>query len=356
MPLTVRENIPLAPLTTLRLGGPARYFTTCCTTDDVAEAIEIASTMARPLFVLGGGSNVVLADRGFDGLVLVPALRGIVEELDGDHVVVSAAAGEVWDDLVRFAVDRGYGGIECLSGIPGSVGATPIQNVGAYGQEVSETIVAVEAIDRQTRLRVELGRSECRFGYRRSRFKEEDRDRYVVTGVKFRLARDARPVIRYPEVREVIDRVGGNSGLQDGGPGLAAVRNAVLAIRRGKSMVVDPADPHSMSVGSFFMNPVLSDEEFDRVCSTIRQTGYAGHVPSFPAGGGKKVPAAWLVEHAGFRRGFRRGNTGISAHHALALVNYGGTAAELLGLARDVQAAVLHFSGVALVPEPVILE
>jgi len=356
MPLTVQENIRLAPYTTLRLGGPARYLASCSTVDDVAAAIEFAATAARPLFVLGGGSNVVVADRGFDGLVLLPCLKGIAVEEDGDHVVVTAAAGEVWDDLVRFAVDRGYGGIECLSGIPGSVGATPIQNVGAYGQEVSETIVAVEAVDRRTRRRVEFSHDECRFGYRRSRFKEEDRDRYVITGVRFRFPQNARPSIRYPEVKEAIARSVAFSRLPDGTPALSAVRDAVLSIRRAKSMVVDPADPHSRSAGSFFVNPVLPEAEFDRMCAAVRLNGFPSEVPSFPSDGGRKIPAAWLVEHAGFSRGFRRGNVGISAHHALALVNYGGTTSELLALARDVQAAVRRYSGVSLVLEPVLLE
>jgi len=354
MPLKIHEHVPLSSRTTLGLGGPARFLFTCDSIDAIGEALTLATREALPLFVLGGGSNVVVADKGFSGAVLQPAIRGISVEEVRDEVLVTAGAGEAWDDLVRFAVDAGYGGIECLSGIPGSVGATPIQNVGAYGQEVKETVHSVEVIERATRERRVIAGAECEFGYRSSRFKAADAGRYIVTAVRFRLRPGDLPVIRYPELQRAIAERHDRSALQGGRAALAAVRAAVLSIRRSKSMVVDPSDPESRSAGSFFMNPVLDQAAFMAFRDVCRRRGE--EPPAFPADGGTKVPAAWLVERAGFARGFRRGGVGISAHHALALVNYSGTASELLALAGEVREAVLSAFGVSLAMEPIILE
>src|SRR5256885_13213932 len=254
----LRENERLAPYTTLGLGGPARYFVECTSEAEVRAALAHATEHGLPVFVLGGGSNVVFADAGFPGLVLRVAIgrdQGIAFR-DGE---ISAGAGAEWDTLVRGAAERGWTGVECLSGIPGSVGGTPIQNVGAYGQEVAGTLVRVNCLDRTTLERRTFSAAECEFGYRDSRFKGRERGRYVVLDVTLRLERDRPPRIRYPELRDAIARVG---SFDDAAPADAVrlVRQTVLALRRAKSVVLDPADPNARSAGSFFTNPGLSPE------------------------------------------------------------------------------------------------
>lgn len=345
-----RAGVPLAPRTTLGLGGPARWLVECDGEAAVRAALAEARARALPVFVLGGGSNVVVRDAGFPGLVVVIAIGGAEFRADG---TAEAGAGVVWDEFVRQAVERGLQGIECLSGIPGTVGGTPIQNVGAYGQEVSETIERVVAVDRTTLERVELAGSECGFGYRTSRFKGADRDRFVVTAVRFRLRPGAAPVLRY---RELADAVSADPAWAAArGAQLTAVRNAVLGLRRGKAMVVDPADPDTRSVGSFFTNPVLTRAAFERLEALSRAAGGRDPVPAFPVDGGVKVPAAWLIERAGYRKGFRAGGVGISSRHALALVNAGGTSAELLALADEIERTVARRFDVRLEREPVIV-
>jgi len=343
--VNLRENVHLAPYTTLQLGGPARYFVECTSESEVRAALAHARERGLPVFVLGGGSNVVFGDAGFPGVVLRVAIgcdQGIAFR-DGE---ISAGAGAEWDTLVRGAVERGWTGIECLSGIPGSVGGTPIQNVGAYGQEVAETLVRVNCLDRTTLERRTFSAAECEFGYRDSRFKRRDRGRYVVLDVTLRLERNASPRIRYPELRDAIARVG---SFDDAAPADAVrlVRQTVLALRRAKSMVLDPADRNARSAGSFFMNPVLSPEAFAKL-----EQRWEGAIPSFPAGDAVKVPAAWLVERAGFPKGYRLGGAGVSERHALALVNLGGTSAELLALADAIRAGVEERFGIRLECEP----
>jgi UDP-N-acetylmuramate dehydrogenase len=296
--------------------------------------------------VLGGGSNIVVADAGFAGLVIEMAMRGIEIASQGTHVEVRAAAGEPWDEFVAAMVSRGYQGLECLSGIPGRVGATPIQNVGAYGQEVSETIVRVVAFDRNRQERVELGAAECQFGYRDSRFKSLEPGRFVVSAVYFRLLRNAPPAIRYAELERWF------SAKNSSAPSLADVREAVLGLRRAKSMLLDASDPNSRSCGSFFVNPVLSNAAFQAF--SARAQG-EGDVPSFPqADGSLKLSAGWLIEHAGFPRGTRDGNVGLSTKHALAIVAHEGARAEdVIGFAERVRSGVLARFGVELHPEPV---
>src|SRR5207248_606197 len=293
----LREHVPLAPYTTLGLGGEARYFVECSSEDQVRAALAYAAGQHLPVYILGGGSNVVFADNGFPGLVLRITISG-VEYRDDPSPEVAAGAGVDWDAVVQGAVERGWTGIECLSGIPGSVGGTPIQNVGAYGQEIAETLVRVTCLDRTTLERRTFSAAECEFGYRDSRFKGRDRGRYVVLDVTLRLRRDAPPRIRYPELRDAIMR----AGSLDAAPADAVrlVRQTVLALRRAKSMVLDPADPNARSAGSFFMNPVLSPAAFAELERRWQSGGGAGAIPSFPAGDMVKVPAAWLVEHAGF--------------------------------------------------------
>jgi UDP-N-acetylmuramate dehydrogenase len=334
--LRIERNVPLGLLTTIGIGGPAKLFVRASTVDEVREVVAWASDQGEALFVLAGGSNLVIADEGFDGVVMQIALRGItVESEDPTSVIVRVAAGEPWDDFVAMAAAQSWAGVECLSGIPGSTGATPIQNVGAYGQEVSETIIRVEVLERDTGRVVTLTNWDCGFSYRNSIFKSAAKDRYVVLGVTFRLTPNGAPAVRYPELQKLVDN---DSALQD-------VRDAVIAIRRRKAMVIDPADPDTRSDGSFFMNPVLARAEFDRL---------AHHdMPHFPSGDQVKLSAAWLIEHAGFYKGWTFGNVGLSSKHTLAIVNRGGgTAREVVELMRLIQAKVRDAFGVELHPEP----
>ena len=318
------------------------------------DALAAAVERDVPVVVLGGGSNVVVSDAGFPGLVVKMAIGGLDFTDDGASVRVTAGAGVAWDALVRDAVARGLQGVECLSGIPGSVGATPIQNVGAYGQEVAETIERVVALDRRSLAPVEFTAAQSAFAYRSSRFKTTDRDRYVVTSVVFRLRRGGPPAPRYAELAAALER---RPGWRDLTPvaGLAAVRDAVLDLRRAKAMVLDAQDPDTRSVGSFFVNPVLGAAALEQVVERWRAAGGEGAVPAYAAPGGFKVPAAWLIERAGFLKGYRREGVGISRRHALALVNAGGTTAELLALAADIEAAVAARFGVRLEREPVMI-
>ncbi|MEW6753437.1 MAG: UDP-N-acetylmuramate dehydrogenase [Candidatus Latescibacterota bacterium] len=345
------EGVPLAPHTTLGLGGPARYWASCARVDQVRACLPWARRRGLPVQVLGGGSNVVFADEGFEGLVLHVALRGVERVADGTGVRLTAAAGETWDAVVEACVADGLAGVECLSGIPGQVGATPIQNVGAYGQEVSQVLVEVQALDRHTLREVTFPAVDCGFGYRHSRFRGEDRDRYVITRVALRLEPQGRPAVRYAELRSRLEDSALDAG-ERGAPALRRVRQAVLALRREKSMVVDPADPNSRSAGSFFLNPRLSRGELEALRGRLPAgTG----IPTFEAPDGVKVPAAWLIERAGFPRGLRLGGAAISDRHALALVNRGATARQLLALAARIQEGVQARFGVRLEPEPVIL-
>ncbi len=351
----ILRDVPLASYTTLGLGGPAQRFAPVAGLEQLRTALIYALENQLPVCILGGGSNLVFADEGYAGLVIRLGMRGITMQEEGPSVYVSAAAGEPWDDLVQACVDHGLAGIECLSGIPGSVGATPIQNVGAYGQEVSETIVALTALDRRDLQVVEFAGDECGFGYRRSRFKGPDRGRYVVTAVTYRLCPNGRPRVRYPELARYLEDGGDLAGLADGRPALQAVRKAVLGLRRRKSMLYDPNDPYSRSVGSFFLNPVLSAAQWQRLEERWRGVGGDGPIPSFDTPDGVKVPAAWLVEQAGFERGYLRGGVGISVNHALALVNYAGTTRELLKLAAEIREGVADRFGVHLEIEPEVV-
>ena len=335
-PAGLQRNVPLAPLTTLGIGGPARVFVRAESVDEIREVIAWTASHHHPLFILGGGSNVLIADEGFDGVVLQIDLRGMTVQSED---VVYVAAGERWDDFVAFAVDRGYAGIECLSGIPGLTGATPIQNVGAYGQEVSETISGVEAIERDTGRVVTMTNAECGFGYRQSVFKNAAKERYIVAGVTFRLKPGGAASIRYPELQKYLDEHA--IDVRD----LRKVRDAVIAIRKRKGMVLDPSDPDTRSDGSFFMNPIVTPAQF----AAIR----AENIPHFPAGDQIKLSAAWLIEQAGFHKGFVHGNVGLSSKHTLAVINRGGgTAREVIELVRMIQERVRVKFGVEIQPEP----
>lgn len=340
--LTILDGVPLAPLTTLGIGGPARHYTRIGASEQLARALAWARERDLEVLVLGGGSNLLIGDSGYPGLVVHVVIDGVEYAVAGGSTEVTAGAGESWDGLVAAVVGRGLGGVECLSGIPGFVGATPIQNVGAYGQEVAETIVRVEVVDRKTAEVLSIANAECAFGYRDSRFKQADRDRYIVTSVTYRLENDGAPAIRYPELRRHLEATGVEQ------PSLGAVREAVLAIRRRKSMVVDTADPDSRSAGSFFTNPIVTSEVADRI-------GIEG-MPRYPAGDHVKLSAAWLIEQAGFARGHVAGNVGLSTKHTLAIVNRGGgTAREVVALADEIRRRVNDRFGVELVPEPVFV-
>jgi UDP-N-acetylmuramate dehydrogenase len=352
--MDIREHVLLAPYTSIGLGGAARYLVECHRAEEIGEALGFAAKRGVPVLVLGGGTNVIVADAGFPGLVVRVAGGRCAFRESGDQVEVTAGAGVEWDRLVADSVGRGCSGIECLSGIPGTVGGTPIQNVGAYGQEVAETLVAVSCLAREGLDIVSFDNAACGFGYRTSRFKREDRDRYVVLDVTFRLRRNAAPALRYQELADAVAERGNPASLPPA-DGARLVRDTVLAIRRRKAMVLDPADPDTRSVGSFFVNPVLNPEGFARLERRWEALGGVGPIPSFPAADGIKVPAAWLVEQAGFKKGYRKDGVGISRRHALALVNLGGTTAQLLALAQEIEAGVMTRLGVALTREPVLV-
>jgi len=328
----VRRDIALADLTTLAVGGPIERLVEVTDASELADAVRDADEAGRPLLLLGGGSNVVAPDEGWPGDVVAVRSRGI--ERTDERLVVQA--GHDWDDLVAYTVENDLAGMEALSGIPGSTGATPVQNVGAYGQEVAQTVTAVRVYDRAEKSEYTLTPVECGFAYRDSRLKREP-GRFVVLDVTFALhpGELSRPV----GYAELARRLGVAIGEQ---APLAEVRTAVLELRRGKGMVLDPADPDSRSAGSFFTNPIVPSAQVVEGC------------PSWPAGDGQvKLSAAWLVQHAGFGRGTRQGHVGTSSRHSLALTTEpGATAAELLAFADRIVATVQERFGVRLEREP----
>ena len=341
----IQRDVALAPFTTLGIGGSARAFVRAQTQADIVTAHRWSVEHGVNMFVLGGGSNLVVADEGFDGIVVQIGLRGTAFVDRGDDTLLTASAGETWDDVVAAAVERGLCGLECLSGIPGSVGGTPIQNVGAYGQEVADTIESVVVIDRADGRIAELAAIECQFAYRMSRFKLRDAGRFIVCEVTYRLDRRT-PTPTYPDVIRYLD----SSKVLT--PTVRDVRHAVLAIRRRKGMVLDPSDADTRSVGSFFMNPVVPAATREYVSSIAGESA-----PAFQLAHSRvKLPAAWLIEHAGFHKGFVDGPAGISTKHPLALVNRGGaTARDMLRLAKRIKQQVADRFGVCLVPEPIFV-
>jgi UDP-N-acetylmuramate dehydrogenase len=341
----------LADYTTLGLGGPAKVFMSVATETDLIEAVRAADAAGEPVLLIGGGSNLVIADDGFPGTVISIATRGVRYEPDGQgRVAMTVAAGEDWDDVVAGAVARGLAGLECLSGIPGRAGATPIQNVGAYGQEVAEVITTVRIFDRLTgEIRI-IPNEGCCFSYRSSLFKAGEPGRHVVLGVTFLLAQESLSTpVKYAELASEL-------GVEMGArAGVSAVRSGVLKIRARKGMLLNPEDPDSKSAGSFFTNPVLDAEQFTRLEATAAG---GGPVPRFDAGDGRvKVPAAWLIEHAGFGKGYGApGRARVSSKHTLALINADdASTADLLALAREIRAGVHAAFGVTLDPEPTLI-
>lgn len=376
--LEILEYIPLAPLTTLGVGGHARFFVSARSVAEVEEAIGFAKNRQLDLFILGGGSNVVISDRGFNGLVLRIAVDGIDErqadaatsavkhvqtaapglqpsdlsdantaESASGLVTLDVGAGVDWDDFVAICVSKNYGGVECLSGVPGSVGGTPVQNVGAYGQEVSETIVSVLAYDLHQRRVHVLQKEDCGFSYRTSVFNSTQRGRYVILRVTYTLQLGSPAALRYADLQQLF--------ASTGRPTLAEVREAILKIRASKGMVINPHDPDSRSVGSFFKNPVLSAEQFAQLVQKAAARGL--NVPCYPAlSQQSKISAAWLVENSGFHKGYFEGAVGISTKHALAIVNRGrARAEEIIALRDEIQTKVEQTWGVRLDPEPVFV-
>lgn len=347
-----RRDVPLAPLTTLRLGGPARRLVTVFDESSLLEVVRAADTAGEPLLVLGGGSNVVLPDDGFAGTVVRVAVHGLTGTRTGDGVRLTAAAGEDWESLVGLCVADRLVGVEALSGIPGLVGASPIQNIGAYGQDVSQTISSVRAYDRRTSSVVDLTAAQCQFSYRHSAFKA-DPARWVVLAVTFalQLGEQSAPV-GYAELARALGVAAGDRApLED-------VRQAVLMLRGGKGMVLDTADPDTRSAGSFFTNPLLSAAAATALGERVQQRSGAGVVvPQWPGGDDRlKVSAAWLIERAGFAKGSFDGPVGISSKHTLALVHRGGgRTADLLTVARTIRDGVRADFGVELIPEPVLV-
>jgi len=347
--LGILRDVPLAPRTTLELGGHAEYFVEATDESTLVAALEWARVSSMPVAILGGGSNVIIPDAGIAGLVLAPRRRGMRFEGDAAEVDAIVASGESWDPFVAATVDAGLAGLECLSGIPGLVGATPIQNVGAYGVETSDRFVSVDVYDRTDRVRRTLFPNDLAFAYRDSALKH-DPARFVVVSVRFRLVRGGAPTIRYAELAAVVGE----------GATIASVRENVLALRRRKSMVVDSSDPNRRSAGSFFTNPIVSRELAAGVFAAARAKKIVdseGAVPRWEMPDGRvKLAAGWLIEQSGIRKGMRRGNVGVSSKHALGLVHHGGgSAAELLAFADEVAASVRDAFGVELEREPVVL-
>jgi len=329
----------LSLLTTLGVGGPPLRFETATTEGDVIDLARAAQKQEDQLYVLGGGSNVVVADEGIPGTVLRMGLPGISTKTHKGQLLVTAGAGVVWDDFVAEMTEQDYAGIECLAGIPGSVGATPIQNVGAYGQEVSQVIDSVRVLNRKTLKFRDLSNKQCCFAYRSSLFKTSALDEYIVISVTFRLVPGGRPTLNYPELKKAIgDQVS-----------LKELRAQVIELRRAKSMVYDPADENHRSCGSFFVNAQMPADEVARLERQLDTK-----VPTFPGENAQlKVPAAWLIERAGFQRGFRRGHVGLSSKHTLCIVAHeGAQAREVVEFAASIRDTVNEKFAIRLVPEP----
>jgi UDP-N-acetylmuramate dehydrogenase len=341
--MKIQENLPLAPFTTFGIGGPARWFIEASTEAEVLDAVTFARERALPLFVLGGGSNLLVSDAGFAGVVLYNALKGVASAENKGFRDYQVAAGEDWDRFVSHAVAQNCAGIECLAGIPGTVGGTPVQNVGAYGQEVAETIENVRVLDLESLAYREMSTTECGFTYRTSIFNSTAKGRYLVTRVDYRLNPGGAPNLRYADLKKAF--------AAESQPSLAEVAAAVRGIRQSKGMLLVEGDPDCRSAGSFFKNPIIALDLLPNLTAN-----FGAPLPTYPAGEGKvKLPAAWLIERAGFPKGFRLGRAGISSRHTLALVNLGGAqAADILAL-RDLIVNRLQTLGVPLEMEPVLL-
>ncbi len=348
MVFETQKNVPLAELTTFKIGGEARFFVRATTETEIVKSLEFAEKNNLEVFILGGGSNILIADEGFDGLVLQIALAGVSTFAEKDGTIyVTAGAGEDWDDFVDFCVEKNLQGVECLSGIPGFVGGTPVQNVGAYGQEVSETIVSVRVYDRKTKEIKELINADCGFSYRKSAFNSSQKNRYVVLAVTYALRFGGEPKIIYKDLQ---------NHFANEKPTLKETRKAVCEIRALKAMLVRQGGADSQSAGSFFKNPVVSANKFAEISKNAEKHGIE-NVPFYKVDEQNvKIPAAWLIENSGFDKGFVKNNAGLSTKHTLALTNRGeATAAEVLELMREIQEKVKERFNIELKPEPVFV-
>ena len=334
----------LSERTTLGVGGPARWFVEARSEADVRDAFAWADGRSLPVLVLGGGSNLVVSDAGFPGLALRVRVPGVTVEDNGDKLWVTVGSGEGWNAFVRHAVENQWAGVECLAGIPGQVGAAPVQNIGAYGQEIADTLVRVRVWDRVDKRVLSIPSTECRFGYRTSRFNTTDTGRYIILNVTLALVENGPALVKYPDLRRHFEKMRGR-------PNLREVFDAVRTIRARKGMLLSPEDPESRSAGSFFKNPALDVKQWAKL---VEKAGDL-EVPAFSQkDGSRKIPAAWLIENSGIKRGDKHGNVRISKKHVLALVNPGGASArEVVDAARSIQAKVKETWGLRLVPEPV---
>jgi len=346
--IPIQENVLLSPYTTLRIGGPARFFCEVTTEAELLEAVHFAHQQSLKLFILGGGSNLLIGDSGFDGLVLHIAIRTPTEAAhQGKYIDFTAAAGTDWNGFVLGICKQGISGVECLAGIPGSVGGTPVQNVGAYGQEVADTITSVRVLDLETSAFVTLSHEQCRFAYRSSIFNTTHRNRYVVTQVAFRFDSTATPKLAYADLqRHFAERAT---------PTPMEIYYVVREIRHSKGMLIVEGEADCRSAGSFFKNPVVPKSTLTNIAATLSIP--VEKIPHWPAADGSlKLPAAWLLEQAGFPKGFQQGNAGISSRHTLALINRGNaTAADIIHLRNIIQQQVKARFNIQLEQEPVQL-
>lgn len=339
-----KQNYPLKNLTTFKIGGPARYFTEVTNEKKVFEAIKFSEKKRLSVFVLGKGSNVVINDEGFPGLVIHNKIKGFSAKENKNSVMVNVGAGEIWDEVVRRCVEKNWAGIECLSGIPGTAGAAPIQNIGAYGQEISSVIKSVRVFDIKTKTTKELTREQCKFGYRSSIFNTVKRGEYIITRVSLKLTLGAAPCIMYQGLLELFR--------DQNAPSLSSVRNAVIEIRAKKKMLILTGYKNYRSAGSFFKHPLVDKETFERVKKTAKKSDKTSQWYWELPSGKIKILATYLIRQTGFFPGYRKGNVGISPHHALSLVSYDGTANDIVLLAKEIQDSVREKFGVVLAPEP----
>lgn len=351
MILPFHQNILLSDHTTIRLGGEAKYFISCGSENEIKETLRFARQSNIPLQVIAGGSNTIFPDEGYPGIVLKVNNKGVNFKDEGTSVVMTVAAGENWDDIVKAAIEKGLTGIECLSGIPGSAGAVPVQNVGAYGQEVNETIVRLKAIDRESLEYRDFRNSECEFGYRTSRFKFKDKDKFIITEIVFELKKSTDLKFRYPELKKLIESDTAYYQLTDLKDKLRYIRKVVIELRSKKSMVIDPSDINTRSCGSFFINPVIDSEKLNKLQEKYQT------IPYYQTGERDyKIPAAWLVENAGFKKGYKLNGAGISANHSLAIINIGGGTVDILALASKIMSAIKDRFDINLKIEPEIVD
>ncbi len=341
--MEIQRDVILSDLTTIKIGGKAQFFAVCSTISELKEAIGFARENNLKIHILGGGSNIVFPDEILMGLVLKVEINGIeFREFKQGFLIARVGAGENWDSFVELCVEKKLSGVECLSGIPGNVGATPIQNVGAYGQDASETIFKVFVVETSTGKEKVFSKEECEFGYRTSIFKTRDKGKYIVTYVEYILEKNGKPKIAYPELKKEIKE----------SDSLLSVREAVLVLRKKKSMVLDSNDPNTKSSGSFFLNPTITKDGFEKLKNRTNLD-----IPNFPAEDGKvKIPAAWLIEHSGLEKGYSKNGIGISTKHALALVNKGGGMKDLVAFANEIQKTVFEKFGIKLEKEPEVIE